>query len=364
MFFGFFTIITLYENINSLQVTFVVYAFLLNGIYTNQSIHNNLIISKFFLCQFFIVYNSLKIMWVVAHILGKSMKIDSSKKIERMQKAKEQLLASLKKEYDDIPLTALESLAKEIKVIPSVRSGNIEKRDTSDYYELSPIHLNKYNELLIQERELGLANSRVVEKYALQYGDLLVSYRGFREIAVGRFAAKECDKPAVGAVSNFRIRFKPEESEPLSLAVLSFLTSSLAQRYLRTRLDSLEPISSPNKKRYTLSKEFLCAMPIPDFRSITKEYPLDSLYYRYREKLALTKELSLMMQSLYHQTDDDNDALIATYLQKNEQLPEIATQEATQIKQLEMLQKQIEMFLDKEKFEAFKQKMAHLPFLR
>ncbi len=285
-------------------------------------------------------------------------------KKKRMESAKDKLLVSLKKEYGAIPVTTLEALTEEIKVIPSVRSGNKEKRDTSNYYELSPTKLNEYNELLVQDKELGLANSRLVEKYALQYGDLLVSYRGFREIAVGRFAAKECDKPAVGAVSNFRIRFSQEDSEALSMAVLSFLTSSLAQRYLRTRLDSLEPISSPNKKRYTLSKEFLCAIPIPDFRSITKEYPLDSLYYRYREKLALTKELSLMMQSLYHQADDDNDALIATYLQKNEQLPEITTQEATQIKQLEMLQKQIEMFLDKEKFEAFKQKMAHLPFLR
>ena len=281
-----------------------------------------------------------------------------------MQKAKEQLLASLKKEYGDIPLTALESLATEIKVIPSVRSGNIEKRDTTNYYELSPIHLNKYNELLIQERELGLANSRLVQKYSLQYGDLLVSYRGFREIAVGRFAAKECDKPAVGAVSNFRIRFSKEESEPLSLAVLSFLTSSLAQRYLRTRLDSLKPITSPSQKRYTLSKKFLCAMPIPDFRKLMKNNTLDSLYYKYKEKLALTKELFLMAKSLYHQTDDENNTLIATYLQKNEQLPEIATHEATQIKQLKVLQNQIEMFLDKEKFEAFKQKMAHLPFLR
>ena len=270
------------------------------------------------------------------------MRVNLLDKTERMEFAKKKLLTSLEKEYGDIHLTTLESLAKEIKVIPSVRSGNAEKRDSCNYYELSPTWLNEYNELLVQERELGPANSRLIEKYALQYGDLLVSYRGFRGIAVGRFAAKECDKPAVGAVSNFRIRFSKEESEPLSLAVLSFLTSPLAQCYLKTRLDTTEPMYSASPKRYTLSKEFLCAMPIPDFRKFTPQVPLDAIYYTHKDLLHSAEELYKDMQNIYRNINNRDDDLLTLYLHKNHRLNQLLQESKEEIEKIKYLKQNIE----------------------
>jgi len=270
-----------------------------------------------------------------------------AEKQERLRSLKEELIVSLKKEYGNIPVTTLESLAKEIKVIPSVRSGNLENRDTTNYYELSPTKRNKYNELLVQERELGLANSRLIEKYALQYGDLLVSYRGYRSITIGRFAKKEIPKPAVSAVSNILIRFEEEESESLSLLVHKYLTDGLAQRYFRFGATNPDHGRDRFHRRYLLSKEYLADIPIPDFRVLVQENPIDKLYYMQKDLLATITNLNSIMCEIDKNIINNYRQLLQIYLKNNNALPELSQNDSKLLEQLRDLEKQAKRLLDK-----------------
>jgi len=267
-------------------------------------------------------------------------------KQERLKGLKEELLDSLKKEYGNIPVTTLESLTKEIKVIPSVRSGNTEKRDTTNYYELSPTKRNKYNELLLQDRELGPANSRLVEKYALQYGDLLVSYRGCRSITIGRFAKKETPKPAVGAVSNILIRFEEKESESLSLLVHKYLTDGPAQRYLRFGATNPDHGRDRFNRRYLLSKEYLADIPIPDFRVLIQENPIDKLYYTQKDLLTTIMHLYSTISKIRTNIMKTDESLLQIYLKNNSALPKTVFKNRELLEQLILLEEQTKKVLE------------------
>ncbi len=265
---------------------------------------------------------------------------------ERLRGLKEELLNSLKKEYGNIPVTTLESLTKEIKLIPSVRSGHEEKRDTTNYCELSPTKLNEYDELLVQERELGPANSRLVEKYSLVYGDLLVSYRGYRNILIGRFAKKECNRPAVAAVSNILIRFEEETSESLSLLVHKYLTDGPAQHYLRSGAVNPDDGRDRFHRRYLLSKEYLANIPIPDFRVLMQENPIDKLYYTQKDLLATIMHLYSTISKMRTNIMKKDESLLQVYLKNNSALPETLHQNKKLLEQLKLLEKQAERLLD------------------
>lgn len=273
-----------------------------------------------------------------------------------LEAAKKRLLAGLRKEYGDIPLVTLSDLARDVKVIPSVRSGDEALRNNNDYYEVSPTRLNHYDELLIEDKELGLANNRLLNKYKLSHGDLIVSYRGYRQVLIGRYITANSLKPVVAAVSNIRISFSKEESESFSLLVQQYLTSSLAQSYLRARTHHTQK-ATPNR-RYTLNRSYLAAIPIPDFREILKENSLDPLYYIHKDIVASTQELKLMMDTLNERAQEENEKILSTFFHENHSLSQQHQHQVTQLQQLKLLQKQATLFLSPEEYEAYKKKLA------
>lgn len=266
-------------------------------------------------------------------------------KQERLIILKQELI-TLQKKYGDIPLVTLHELTEEIKVVPNVRSGKKERRNTTDYYELSPTKLNKYDELLIQKKELGPANSQIVKKYSLRDGDLLVSYRGYRKISVGRFVKKECDKPAVAAVSNILIRFEEKENESLSLLVHKYLTDEPAQHYLQ--LGAVNPNDEKKEhthKRFLINKAFLAELPIPDFRILTQKNPVDRLYYTQKDLLAAVMQLDSDITKIRADILQGDASLLQVYLKDNSTVPELLYKNSELLEQLKLLRQQSKKLL-------------------
>lgn len=265
---------------------------------------------------------------------------------ERFENLRHDFTATIKDVYGDLPIVLLHELTREIKVLPSVRSGNKEQRDTTQYYELSPTKLNRYDELLIQEKELAPASSQTIKKYSLHYGDLLVSYRGYRKIPVGRFAQKQCAKPAVAAVSNILIRFNKEESDSLSLLVHKYLTDAPAQHYLQSGAvnpDDKKEVSS--HKRSLLSKAFLSDMPIPDFRLLIQENSIEKLYYTQKELLSTVMQLDSDSTKLHDNILQSDASLLQVYLTNNSTVPQLLQKKSELLEELKRLEQQSKKLL-------------------
>lgn len=276
----------------------------------------------------------------------KGINMTDEEKQERLISLKQKLITALEKEYGDIPLVTLHELTEEIKVVPNVRSGKKERRDTTNYYELSPTKLNKYDELLIQKRELGPANSQTVKKYSLRDGDLLVSYRGYRKIPVGRFVKKECDKPAVAAVSNILIRFEEKENDSLSLLVHKYLTDEPAQHYLSSgALNPDDEKKEHTHKRFLINKVFLAELPIPDFRALIQWNSIERLYYTQKDLLATVMQLDSNITKIRANILQGDASLLQVYLKNNSAVPELLYKNSELLEQLKLLKQQSEKLL-------------------
>lgn len=203
---------------------------------------------------------------------------------------KDQLIEKLKSEFgDNAEITTLGAIASKIAVVSKVRIG--EKREVTDYYEVSLNNIDEYGNIFIPDDATfpEPASKRAIRSQSLNHGDLLLNQRSLK-IKVG-FVSDDYKCPCrykvpiVGNNSMIRIQFGYNDID-----ISRFVQLYLQMPYVKEYLDALPSTSKSNRK--IISSAQLSELPIP--RYIKNSNQLIELQTILKTKTVLLKQAKLI----------------------------------------------------------------------
>lgn len=250
----------------------------------------------------------------------------------------ENFLQQLKKSFNNIEITTLGELVKNISLSPSVRGGDKNSLDDNvEYCEVGLRDIDEHNVVTIErynDKKSGPANKKLVEKYALKENDLLVPYRASRNMKVARFGS---NYPVPVVTNASVIHIKMEENTPQDLAILiqAYLSINYVQRYILPK----EVYSTESTfKRHLLSINVLKELPVPNFTKVMEKMKgFGELYLRRTAIKNKTVSLRKNSMNLLKVLSKDEDETISLFLRSKDKLPDIQEKEKEILKRLDAL---------------------------
>lgn len=252
------------------------------------------------------------------------------REIETIDKEKEYntFFKKVKICFPDIEITTLDKLVKNISLSPSVRTGEADKLDPSTkYYEVGLRDINEEGLVSIElckDKQLGAANTYLVEKYALKENDLLIPYRASRDYKVSRVGSTY-PAPLVTNASVIRIEMHKDSPKDIAILIQTYLLAWFVKQYILPK-----ELYSPKREysRHLISTKRLAQLPIPNFTTdMISDGNYEALFKNKKLLESKGRELINRSSNIFHCVDKESEQLLKLFLYDKEEIAPILAKE-------------------------------------
>ena len=230
--------------------------------------------------------------------------------------------------FPDIEITTLDKLVKNISLSPSVRTGEADKLDPSvKYYEVGLRDINEEGLVSIElckDKQLGAANTYLVEKYALKENDLLIPYRASRDYKVSRVGSNY-PAPLVTNASVIRIEMHKNSPKDIAILIQTYLLAWFVKQYILPK-----ELYSPKREysRHLISTKRLAQLPIPNFTTdMISDGNYEALFKNKKLLESKGRELINRSSNIFHCVDKESEQLLKLFLYDKEEIAPILAKE-------------------------------------
>ena len=240
--------------------------------------------------------------------------------------------------FPGIEITTLNTLVKNISLSPSVRTGAAEKLDSlAQYYEVGLRDIDAEGLVSIQHsknKQLGAANTYLIQKYALKENDLLVPYRASRDYKVSR-VGKDYPAPLVTNASVIRIEMYEDAPKDIAILIQTYLLAWFVKQYIIPK-----DVYRPQKQyaRHLISTKKLAQLPIPKFTSdMLSDNNYEALFKNKKLLESKGRELTNRSRNILNCVDRKSEELLKLFLYDKQKIAPILEDEENILQKIQKL---------------------------